>query len=183
MLRGQAHPAGAGPSGPGHQTDKALQAVPELLGAVGALACHVLAARPGEDLVHLRPFRPVLGGEELRISPSALTGLEILPRSRESRRDSLLGLLDRTRTALGARKLRRFLTSPLRRKEAIEGRLDLVGRLMADESALRETREALRGVRDVERILAKVSAGRAGNGDLLGLAASIETHAGLPAGP
>jgi DNA mismatch repair protein MutS len=108
--------------------------------------------------------------------------LEILTNLQDgSRRFTLLEVLDQTRTAPGARKLRRRLLTPLLDRTAIERRLDAVESLYRDQVTLSHLREALGGVRDLERLAARTAMERAGARDLLGirssLAAALETEA------
>jgi DNA mismatch repair protein MutS len=98
-----------------------------------------------------------------------------------SRRFTLLEVLDQTRTAPGARKLRRRLLTPLLDQAALERRLDAVESLYRDQVTLSRLRETLGGVRDLERLAARTAMERAGARDLLGirssLAAALETEA------
>ena len=73
---------------------------------------------------------------------------------------TLLGVLDRTVTAMGARLLRQWILTPLLAREAIESRLDAVAALAGDALARAALRTALDGVRDVERLASKAAAGR-----------------------
>ncbi|MHB1225530.1 MAG: DNA mismatch repair protein MutS, partial [Gemmatimonadaceae bacterium] len=86
---------------------------------------------------------------------------------------TLLGVLDRTLTPMGARLLRRWLLAPLVERAAIDARLDSVDRLMADAMAREALRDALDEVRDVERLAGKTTAGRATPRELGALGASL----------
>ncbi len=113
--------------------------------------------------------------------------LELLANLQDgSRRFTLLEVLDQTRTAPGARKLRRRLLTPLLDRTAIERRLDAVESLYRDQVTLSRLREVLGGVRDLERLAARTAMERAGARDLLGirssLAAALETDALLAGG-
>ena len=86
---------------------------------------------------------------------------------------TLLGVLDRTLTPMGARMLRQWILAPLTDRGAIDARLDAVA-ACAGESIVRQAlREALDGVRDVERLASKAAAGRATPRELGALGASI----------
>jgi len=101
--------------------------------------------------------------------------LELLTNLQDgSRRFTLLEVLDQTRTAPGARTLRRRLLTPLLDKVAIERRLDAVQALYRDQVTLSRLREALGGVRDLERLAARTAMERAGARDLLGIRSSLE---------
>jgi DNA mismatch repair protein MutS len=95
-----------------------------------------------------------------------------------SRRQSLIERLDRTTTPLGARRLARWLAYPLTDPVAIASRQDTVGFLAERDRPRARLRDALRGVRDLERLLAKVARPTAAPRDLAALRESLEA---LPA--
>jgi DNA mismatch repair protein MutS len=86
---------------------------------------------------------------------------------------TLLAVLDRTMTPMGARLLRQWLLAPLVDRARIDQRLDAVGALLADASARDAMRGALDGVRDVERLGSKAAAGRATPRELAALGTSL----------
>lgn len=90
-------------------------------------------------------------------------------------RGSLLGILDRTRTAMGARLLRGWINQPLLEIKRLNARLNAVEALTDDEPRRMELTEALKRVSDIERLTNRLLAGRAGPRDLIGLKASLET--------
>ncbi|HND54489.1 MAG TPA: DNA mismatch repair protein MutS, partial [Pirellulaceae bacterium] len=93
--------------------------------------------------------------------------LEITRTIRESRRDgSLLAVLDRTTTPMGSRLLADWLAAPLTNPAEINARLDTVEQLTGDATLRTKLREQLRGVYDVERLVARVTTGRASPRDL-----------------
>ena len=83
-----------------------------------------------------------------------------------SREGSLLAVLDRTVTPMGSRLLGDWLANPLTDSEAINARLDAVEELMQDDTLRGQLRDHLRGVYDLERLLARVTTGRASPRDL-----------------
>lgn len=89
------------------------------------------------------------------------------------RTGTLLGVLDCTRTPMGARLLRQWLLAPLLDLTAINDRLDAVARCVEQSTTRRQLREALDGVRDVERLSSKVAAGRSGPREVRGLGDSL----------
>ena len=91
---------------------------------------------------------------------------------------TLLSVVDRTVTPMGARLLRQWLLAPLTDRAAIEERLDTVGLLFGDALAREALRTALDGVRDIERLGAKIASGRATPRDVGALGGSL---ARLPA--
>src|SRR5688500_8654401 len=93
---------------------------------------------------------------------------------------TLLGVLDRTVTPMGARLLRHWVLAPLVDRTAIDARLDAVSALAGDLIARQALLGALDGVRDVERLASKTAAGRAtprelgALGDSLGRMPAVE---------
>jgi len=86
---------------------------------------------------------------------------------------SLLGVLDRTRTAMGARMLKRWIREPLIRKEEIDARLDALEWLLNAYLERNDLREGLRGVYDLERLSGRVEAGSANGRDMISLKLSL----------
>ncbi|MCG3129319.1 MAG: DNA mismatch repair protein MutS [Phycisphaerae bacterium] len=92
-----------------------------------------------------------------------------------SREGSLLDSVDRTATAMGARRLGRWLAFPLRDPAAITARHDAVGYLRDEDAVRRRIRDALRTCADVERIAARISLARATPRDLVALGRTLTT--------
>ncbi|MBX7166955.1 MAG: DNA mismatch repair protein MutS [Pirellulales bacterium] len=106
-------------------------------------------------------------GTVLEIDEATRRSLELTRSLREGRREgSLLSVLDRTLTPLGARCLAEWLANPLVDAGAINDRLDAVGELVAQPQRAEALREALRKVYDLERLVARVTTGRASPRDL-----------------
>jgi DNA mismatch repair protein MutS len=143
------------------------------LGAAGAVLDY-LRQTQRTALTHVRSVRRHRDEEHLLLDRVTRASLELTETIRDRRREgSLLWILDRTRTAMGARRLRAWLLEPLRDLERIRRRQTGVAE-MHDDSLLRERLgEALEPVRDVERIVARVSVGRANARDLVGLRSSL----------
>jgi len=86
---------------------------------------------------------------------------------------SLLGVLDRTRTAMGARMLKKWIREPLIRKDEIDARLDAVGDLLGAYLARNDIRECLRCIYDLERLAGRIEAGTANGRDMISLKISL----------
>lgn len=99
----------------------------------------------------------------------------------ESRRFSLLAALDDTRTAMGGRRLRRWLGQPLLEKGELERRLDAVEHFFDDAFRRSDARSLLGNIADLERILGRVQAGTAIPRDLTALKAGLEAAEPLAA--
>lgn len=119
-------------------------------------------------------------GGALLIDEASRANLELLRTLKDNARaGSLLGVLDRSVTPLGARRIARWLTAPLADVQAIAARHDAVGALV-DGASLRETLvEALKQVSDVERLCGRLSLSSGGPRDLKALARSLEVFPGL----
>jgi DNA mismatch repair protein MutS len=139
------------------------------VGAAGALLRYLAELQPA-GLPHLR--RPLVRRPEGILYLDAMTrrNLELVEPLRPENRDAtLVGVLDRTQTPMGARLLRQWLLGPLTDRAALERRHDAVALLVADERRRTALRDALDGVRDLERLGAKTAAKRATPRDLGGL--------------
>lgn len=123
----------------------------------------------------LRPLVYYRLDDGLQMDRQTRRNLEI---SRSLRRGdthtSLLGILDETRTPMGARALRDWLERPLVSRAAIQGRQDRVEALRADPRLSQGVRDLLRGVYDMERIAARIAYERAGARDLKSLGKSLQ---------
>lgn len=100
---------------------------------------------------------PHFGDDYMSLSLTTRRNLELTETMRgKDRKGSLLWVLDRTKTAMGRRKLRQFIEQPLLNPAAILERLDAVECLCADYTLLEDLREALGGIYDLERLLTRV---------------------------
>lgn len=161
---------------PGFKRDKTLKDHKAVLKAIGALGYYICSTQNLDTFFHIRPFRLLNEQEEMKVTLATLQGLEILPKSRETYKESLLGYMDKTQSALGSRQLRKFFTAPLFSLEKIEKRQDTIAVLLNDHDFLENLRDSLSEVRDLERILAKVSTNKATPGDLLNTATAIDSY-------
>ena len=121
----------------------------------------------------LAAWRP---GRRLEIDEASRRSLELVRSVATGRRDgSLAGVLDRTRSPMGARLLGEWLSAPLVDRTAIDDRLDAVAALVSDASLAGRLAEKLTGIGDLERLVGRVMTGRAGPRDLerIGRAAAI----------
>ena len=131
------------------------------LGAAGALLRYLSELQPG-GLSHLA--RPAVRRADafLWLDDMTRRNLELVEPLRAGARGcTLLETIDATVTPMGARLLRQWLLSPLRDLEAIRGRLDAVEVLVRDGRGRARVREALDGIRDLERLAGRAAAGRA----------------------
>ena len=132
-----------------------------------------------EHVDHLSSYRSATA---LEIDQSSRRSLEITRTIREGRREgSLLAVLDRTVTAMGARMLAEWLANPLIDVPAINRRQEAVAELVHDAALADHLRETLRKVYDVQRLLARVTTGRASPRDLSFLGRTLRALPALKA--
>jgi DNA mismatch repair protein MutS len=144
------------------------------LAAGGALLRYALELQPS-GLPHLN--RPTLKRSDGIMPLDRMTrrNLELVDQiHRESTAPTVLSLLDQTKTAMGSRLLRMWLLAPLTNRPAIEARHDAVEVLLQDARGRNRLREALDGVRDIERLAGRVAARRASPRDLGALRDSLQ---------
>lgn len=123
------------------------------------------------NLTHLTPY---VTGRYMIIDSSTRRNLELCETLREKqKRGSLLWVLDKTKTAMGARMLRSFIEQPLIDKQEIEGRLQAVEELTENAIAREEIREYLNPVYDLERLISKISYQSASPRDLISFKNSL----------
>src|SRR5438874_6440868 len=146
------------------------------LGAVGALLRYARELKPG-GLPHLARPRMLRRGDLLPLDEMTRRNLELVEPLRTAPAGAagttLLAVLDRTMTPMGARLLRGWLLAPLVDPGAITARLDAVEVLASDVRGRDRLREALDGVRDVERLEGRTALGRATPRELGALRDSI----------
>jgi DNA mismatch repair protein MutS len=140
--------------------------------AAGALVHHLRTTQK-VDLAHVRgiTYRP--RADALLVDPTTLEHLEIIEGAGGDRDGSLLDEIDRTMTAVGSRLMRSWLLRPLVTLEPIRDRLDAVEEIAFLTTDRGKFRDAIKGVQDLERLLARAALGTAGPRDLVGLAHSL----------
>ncbi len=161
---------------PGFKRDGILQQRPAILSPLGALSWYIFSTQGLDKLQHLRPFRLIAGDEGLKVSWSTLRGLEIFPRNPSEWKNSLIGFMDRTRSAMGARHLRHFFQTPLKDRSQILKRQELLAQLMQRPELLSRWRDELTETRDLDRIMAKITTRKANGADLLNLAKTLRSY-------
>lgn len=119
-----------------------------------------------------RPSLRRMGGTVL-LDEMTRRNLELVETLRPGGGPTLLSVLDRTKTSMGARTLRQWLLAPLNQSDQIRARLDAVEVLVGDSRGRERLRTALDGVRDIERLAGRAGAGRATPRDLGALRDSL----------
>jgi DNA mismatch repair protein MutS len=142
-----------------------LEGRPALVGAAGALVQYLASTRggtPPEQVVIFRPYEP---GSGMVLDSATRRNLGL---------DELIGTLDRCRTPMGQRALRRWIERPLLEADRINQRLEAVDSLVGDYMLREEAREHLARVPDVERIATRIVRLSASPNDLLSLKGALE---------
>jgi DNA mismatch repair protein MutS len=142
-----------------------LDGRPALVGAAGALIQYLASMRggsPPEQVVNFRPYDPATG-MVLDAATRRNLGLE-----------ELIETIDRTRTPMGQRALRRWLERPLLEADRINQRLEAVDALTGDYMLREEAREHLSRIPDIERIATRIVRLSASPNELLSLKGALE---------
>ena len=144
----------------------------DLISAAGALLYYV-GTTLHHSLEHVRKVQIRESDDGLVLDAGTIRHLQLLPGGEVAKEATLLGVLDVTKTPMGARTMRNWIARPLARATDVNARLDAVETFVKDRASLANLRNLLTGVRDLERLVAKVDAGRANPRDLKGLATSL----------
>ena len=127
------------------------------------------------DLVHITKIRKFNAEDFLPLDESTIRNLELFYTLREGKKEgALLNLIDETKTAMGGRKLKRWILQPLLNQQKIEGRLQAVAELLEDYEMRQKIILQLKEILDLERILARLSCGRSNARDLIALRESLK---------
>ena len=141
--------------------------------AAGALLKYLYETQMSSmsNITHIYPY---LTSRFMLLDSATRRNLELAETLREKqKRGSLLWVLDKTKTAMGARMLRSYIEQPLIDKQQIEERLDAVDELTKDAISRDEIREYLNPVYDLERLLGKISYQSANPRDLIAFRNSL----------
>ena len=142
--------------------------------AAGSLFRYLLDTQKN-TMEHMNKIIPYTTDRYMVIDSSSRRNLELVVTLREKqKRGSLLWVLDKTKTAMGARMLRSFVEQPLIDADAINERLDAVTELNMQAMLREEIREYLNPVYDLERLVSRISYRSANPRDLLAFKMSLE---------
>ena len=142
--------------------------------AAGALFRYLLETQKS-NLAQMTHITPYSADKYMLLDSSTRRNLELTETLREKqKRGSLLWVLDKTGTAMGARMLRRFIEQPLIDQEEIEARLDAVEELTEQPMIREEIREYLKPIYDMERLASRISYQSANPRDLIAFRSSLE---------
>lgn len=145
----------------------------QALGAAALLLSYLKETQKCE-LKHIRPPKLIAHRDEMLLDDVAIRNLELVASLRECAREgSLLAVMDKTETSMGARLLKHWLLNPSTKRALIERRLDAVEEVKKNYELKNGLGELLATVLDIERLLARVSLGTGNARDLLGIAHSL----------
>lgn len=141
--------------------------------ALGAMLSYLLETQK-QSLSQLTNIKIMDNSSHMMLDKSAIRNLELTETLFEKKvSGSLLGVLDKTETAMGSRKMKKWIREPLNNVGDINLRLNAVGVLMDDIIFRNNIREALKGVYDLERLSGRIACGNANGRDMLALRNSI----------
>ena len=150
---------------------------PEMIMAVGSLLIYIRETQK-TSVSFAKDISVYTGGQFLEIDMNTRRNLELVETMRQGeKRGSLLWVLDKTKTAMGARMLRNWVLKPLIDPVAISHRQGAVGELLKNQRLNDDLAELLSKTLDIERLTAKAVYGTASAKDLRAICVSIE---GLP---
>ena len=139
--------------------------------AAGAIL-HYLSCQLRRSCDHLRGLAVRKVGEQVAVDSASQQNLDLVE-SRSGRQHTLLGVLDRTTTPMGARKLRDWILHPISDRKTLESRNGLIASFLAESFLLTKCRESLKNIRDIERCTGRLAQGSGNPRDLLALHTSL----------
>ena len=146
--------------------------MPGAIAAAGGVL-HYLSYQLRRNCAHLRNLSVRNASDHVLIDTASQANLDLVE-SRSGKQHTLVGVLDRTSTPMGARKLRDWILHPLRDLATLTGRLNLVDSLLAEPYLLTKLRDTLKNIRDIERTTGRLSQGSGNGRDLKSLQISLE---------
>ncbi len=142
--------------------------------AAGGAVLNYLKENQKNELRHINQIRRNYDADFMTVDPTTQKNLELIQSlSQRDNRGTLISVLDQTKTAMGGRKLVNWVLRPLNKEEPIKMRLDAVEEFVQQNSVREELRELLRNIGDLERLISKISTGRANARDLIALKSAL----------
>ena len=140
-------------------------------GAAGGVL-HYLIHQLRRNCAHLHTPRVRENTDHVLIDAASQRNLDLVD-SRSGKQHTLLGVLDRTATPMGARLLRDWILHPLRDLKTLTARQEIIAAFLAEPFLLSKCRESLKGIRDIERTTSRLSQNSGNARDLLSLTLSL----------
>jgi DNA mismatch repair protein MutS len=148
------------------------EGVPSLVCPAGALLQYV-CEQLHHAAEHIRSLQIRHSADFLMLDENTCVNLDLIPQKGKSKENTLLGVLDNTQTPMGARLLRAWIVRPLRQATEINARLEAVEFFTRNRIPLNMLREKFSGVRDLERLIARIAANRCNGRDVKSLEGSL----------
>lgn len=127
------------------------------------------------DLKHIQKIAFYKISDFMPLDESMIRNLELFFTNRDGKKEgSLAWVLDQTVSSMGGRLLRNFILHPLLNKDVIDARLSKVDAFVGNSSLLREVREKLQNIYDIERLISRLSLGTGNARDLVAIKKSLE---------
>lgn len=153
--------------------------------AAAGMIIHYISETQRGQLPHIRTLSLYNPSEFMMLDVATKRNLEIIismnPDGQHPAHGTLIHILDKTETAMGGRLFKKWMTRPLRHIEAIQERQEAVLTLLNSQGLLSSLRRELLEIGDIERLIAKISTGRANPRDLKALQSSFARFPGLRA--
>lgn len=146
--------------------------MPAAVAAAGAIV-HYLKHQLRRKIDHLTSLRCDAPADHVLLDSATQANLELVE-SRGARDASLLSVLDRTITPMGARKLRAWILQPLRDLTELLGRQQMIADLLQEPDLLGSIRAELKSIRDIERAAGRLSQASGNARDLVALKISLQ---------
>src|SRR6266496_1244954 len=146
--------------------------MPAAVAAAGAIV-HYLKHQLRRKIDHLTTLRCDAPADHVLLDSATQANLELVE-SRGARDASLLSVLDRTITPMGARKLRAWILQPLRDLTELQRRQQMIGQLLQESDLLGSIRADLKSIRDIERAAGRLSQASGNARDLVALKSSLQ---------
>lgn len=146
--------------------------LPAATAAAGA-ALHYLSTQLRRPCQHLNPPHLLQNEKHVLIDAASQRNLDLID-SRSGKNHTLLAILDRTHTPMGARLLRTWLLHPLRDLETLTTRQNTIASLLAEPFILSKARQSLKNIRDIERTTSRLSQNSGTPRDLQSLSLSLQ---------
>ncbi len=146
--------------------------MPAAVSAAGAIV-HYLKHQLRRKIEHVTSLRCDAPADYVLLDSATQANLELVE-SRDARDASLLSVLDRTETSMGARKLRTWILQPLRDVAELQRRQQMIADLFQEPDLLASIRTELKSIRDIERSVGRLSQASGNARDLVALKTSLE---------
>ena len=145
--------------------------LPQAIAAAGAIV-HYLKHQLRRNIDHLTSLRCDTPADHVLLDAATQANLELVS-SRGVRDTSLLAVLDRTVTPMGGRRLRQWILQPIRDLNELHSRQQFIADLLQEPDLLASLRDALKGIRDLERASGRLSQASGNARDLVALKTSL----------